>query len=90
MKKAVHFSSVFPNPADEFLSVEIYILQNSDVSLELFDKLGNKISHISKGFFKTGNYKFEINTALLPEGTYYIRALSDINTEVWKFIKLRQ
>jgi len=89
LNKSVKFSSIYPNPTDEELTLEIEVLYSSEISLEIFDLFGNKTTDIYKGFLSVGNYKYAVNTSGLADGTYYIRAISPIGTDIGKFIKLK-
>lgn len=89
LNKSVIFNSLYPNPVDDELTVEIEVLLPSEIRIELFDKLGCKISDIYNGYLSAGNYKYLVNTEGLFDGNYYVRTISSVNTELTKFIKLK-
>lgn len=89
LTKSVIFRSLYPNPVNEELTVEIEVLIPSEIKIELFDKLGYKIIEIHNGFLDAGKYKYLVNTEGLFDGSYYIRAVSPTCTEVNKIIIMK-
>jgi len=71
---------IFPNPANDILNIEYSINANSNVSLEIYDILGNKIKSADYGFVEAGKHnvilslsKDEDNaTKNLQSGMYYL------------------
>ncbi len=60
---------VFPNPADAYSTVFFELGRPAEVSLLLFDALGNVVRSERKLVFKSST---ELQTADLPSGMYYI------------------
>ena len=66
-----HDFSVYPNPANNYISVAISSLKNENVKVELNDILGNNVySNIEKS---TIGYKSNINISSLPSGIYLLK-----------------
>jgi hypothetical protein len=77
-------SAVFPNPADDKLNVEAFFYEESHVTAEIYDVLGNKISGIELGSAQ------EISTTLdvhnLTSGMYLLKLHTANDVIVNKFI----
>lgn len=66
--------SAYPNPAEDFANINIHLPITGNLSLELYDALGNRLNSIANGFYQAGAQNFTVNTAKLTGGFYYIRA----------------
>lgn len=75
---------IFPNPAQE----KIYVMLNENIKVEsvnIYNSFGLKIIP-NFSFSKSGQY-LEINTALLPQGIYFLELSSEMGTSVNRFIR---
>jgi len=64
----------FPNPTNGMVTMNCYLHQKQEVSIELFDVKGMLMKTISRNtVYKAGNHKIEFSTEELPAGTYMIR-----------------
>lgn len=60
-----------PNPAKQNTVISFQINTQGNVTLELFDMLGNSISRILNQDMKHGSYAIPIETSTLPNGIYF-------------------
>ncbi len=64
----------FPNPTNGMVTMNCYLHQKQEVSIELFDVKGMLVKTVARNaVYKAGNHKIEFNTEELPAGTYMIR-----------------
>ncbi|WP_346857830.1 DUF4957 domain-containing protein [uncultured Draconibacterium sp.] len=61
---------VYPNPAKTFAKVRFTLTESADVSLSLFNMMGQKIEISTKERFSVGTNEIEVNTQKLNEGLY--------------------
>ena len=78
-------NGLYPNPFNPITNLSFNVSQQSNISLEIYDLLGNKITLISNKSYSIGNHTVEINLNKYPSG-YYILKLSTENTT--QFTKL--
>ncbi|HEY6161521.1 MAG TPA: T9SS type A sorting domain-containing protein [Bacteroidia bacterium] len=88
----VHDASAFvqnisnsPNPFSESTKINYTLLQDSKVTLEIFDVCGKKITTLENEKKQAGNYIIEWNAAGLEAGTYFLKV--GVN-DVWETKKL--
>jgi len=65
--------STFPNPSNTQTSISYSTSVAGDVSMEVFDVLGNKVSVIENSHKAAGNYETKFDTQNLNEGIYFVR-----------------
>lgn len=77
---------VFPNPANEQVIISYELTQASQLKIELFDILGNKIS--SSSFSQTsGKHQTIVDTDQLSQGAYFIKLSSEMGNSSKLIIK---
>ena len=64
--------SVYPNPAQNMATVIYTINDRADVTLDVYDLLGARISSVVSENQTSGKYKAEINTDGMPGGIYLV------------------
>ncbi len=75
--------SVYPNPANSFVTVEIQLAASQDVELNLVNMLGQSV-YSSKGNQSAGTTRVNINTATLPRGVYLLQVVTPAGVQVRK------
>ncbi|MFH0840360.1 MAG: T9SS type A sorting domain-containing protein [bacterium] len=60
----------YPNPVNEITTIYFSLPFNSEVSLELYDLLGQKVKPLTSGYYNTGNHSLQLDCSDLPAGTY--------------------
>ena len=63
----------YPNPFNPNTAIEFALLNNSDVTLKVFDMTGREIATLVDGYLNTGKYRIDFNAAELPAGIYLYR-----------------
>lgn len=61
-----------PNPFTNRTSIRYNLVENSEVSLQIKDVLGNNVTTLFKGFNPAGNYSIDWFPQNQPEGIYFI------------------
>jgi hypothetical protein len=69
--------SVFPNPTSEDLNIEIKIDNPSNVSITIYNELGNYTKQLSKGLVGDKSIRFPIKTSEFTDGIYFLKILID-------------
>jgi len=84
-----HFSlsQNYPNPFNSETVISFRLEKSDQISLELFDVLGKKISTLIKADLASGEYRYRIKMTQLPSGIYYYR-LSGLEGSIIKKMML--
>jgi len=63
---------LYPNPVskNELLKADFNLINASNVTLSLYDLLGNKVKDIAQGYFTSGEHKTDVNISDLSAGMY--------------------
>jgi len=72
--------TVFPNPADQIITVLFHNIEQTSVTLTLLDSYGNQVGTVDA---KNGE---QINVSHLPTGIYSLRAIVDQDLLITKII----
>jgi hypothetical protein len=62
--------SVYPNPATDFILLNINLQQEGEVSVRLLDQVGNCIYLQEKGKYDQGRHLIRLDVSVLPAGIY--------------------
>jgi hypothetical protein len=65
-------TSIYPNPANEEVSVKFELSANSEMEILLLDELGRMVRVISKGKRMKGEYTETVSLSGLATGMYYV------------------
>ena len=68
-----NFLKIYPNPVKNMGTLEFSIERTSNVSYEIYDVLGKKVSNLNTFRVNSGNHVIDLNTELLEHGTYFIK-----------------
>lgn len=86
VKNAVHttpilqqltVNKIFPNPADDKVTIQLESQQHSPITITLFNTLGQQLKTIFSGSIQQGITQYDLNTQHLSSGTYLIRIESN-------------
>jgi len=79
--------SLYPNPFDDFSSLNMSLDKTSLVNVDLYNVLNQKIKTIHQdGFLNEGNHSFEIHVE--ENGIYFIKVKIDSKISIHKIVKL--
>ncbi|MCS7054031.1 MAG: T9SS type A sorting domain-containing protein, partial [Ignavibacterium sp.] len=79
----------YPNPFNPTTVISYQIPVNSNVSLKLYDVLGNEVATLVNEYKEAGRYKVELNlgqTMSLSSGIYFYKLQAGEFTEIKKMI----
>jgi hypothetical protein len=83
--------SLYPNPFANQLNISFTLNENSRVTIELYNPLGQRAASILNNEIKTaGNYQFTINRDELghAEGLYLLRIVINENVTVMRVVRI--
>ncbi len=75
MPLAYGITSLYPNPFNPDLTVELSLPVRSNLQLTVHNVLGQEVAVIAKGSRQAGVSKFHFNAEGLTSGIYFIRAV---------------
>ncbi len=61
----------YPNPFNPETTIEFSIPAGRNISLQVFDILGEKVSELVNGYYSQGNHKINFNGSNLSSGVYF-------------------
>ena len=64
--------SIFPNPSTDFTNLNLQLSNNENITIKLYNSLGQVVKTDRKGLIPHGNHDFKINLDNLVEGLYFI------------------
>lgn len=64
--------TVYPNPAQDFVNISISLAEQNEVTISLFNMLGEALMIIDKGKLTAGSQLLQLNIADLASGIYNI------------------
>lgn len=69
-KNDLTFVSSYPNPAKDQSTIKINLKNATDVTVDIFDMTGRKLSTASHAGLGSGDHNITVSTANLPSGNY--------------------
>lgn len=81
-----------PNPATEFVTIRYSIARRSNVLLELYNPLGQKVATLINEMQEPGNYKvtWKIQKGEIPAGVYFYRFKAGDYEKIRKMVILKK
>ena len=83
---AYQWTSIYPNPAHDFLNVQLAGFINQRFRMEIVDELGRIISSEDKVTDGSGRLKTKLDVHFLAEGHYLLRMISNEATVQKAFV----
>lgn len=78
-----------PNPVfNEYVEIGFVLDKSMEITLELFDALGNKVKTLYTGFATAGLHAVVLNSDELPSGTFYYRLITAEGTSLTKLLNI--
>lgn len=81
--------SVFPNPAATNTKINYTLAAAAEVTIEVTNMLGAKVSSVSLGKQAAGKQSYDLNLATLPAGSYFVKLNAGETTEIVKITVTR-
>lgn len=79
---------VYPNPSEGNINLNISDFQGGNVTISLWNAMGQQVINLYQGEVQTGNRTFNFDLNNITPGLYYIRFINDNNkTTVVRFMK---
>jgi hypothetical protein len=78
---------VYPNPVSTNATLRFYLVQESNVAIDLIDLSGSTVNKIAENYYSNGNQEITFNTATLSPGVYFVRIKTSGETVVKKIVK---
>lgn len=69
----------YPNPARSETTIEFSLTEESDVTLELYNALGQRVAILANGDRPPGVHEVSVDVAQFSSGTYFYRLRTDDN-----------
>ncbi len=69
--------NIFPNPASSSATIEFKLNQNERVEIVLINSLGQKVDYSISANGLRGKNTLHLDVAELPEGVYFVQAITD-------------
>ena len=63
---------IYPNPSTDYTNLELYLANNENVNLKIYNSLGQIVQAVEKGLMPSGNHNIKIDVDNLVEGLYFI------------------
>ena len=79
----------YPNPFISKTTIEIYLPDDEDVSLCLYNIQGELIKTIYNGFFESGGHEINLPVESVPAGIYFIEVRTGKSSARSKILKLK-
>ncbi len=75
-KNVAEIVSVFPNPVSEFTNLQFSVPATTDITIEVFNMMGQKVSTVSSETYAAGLHNVEVPVTELANGAYTINLTS--------------
>ena len=82
----------YPNPFNPVTKIKFSIpenMQSNNVTLKVFNVLGNEVTSLIKGLLKAGEYEVIWNAEDQPSGVYFYKLISGGYSETMKMVLLK-
>jgi hypothetical protein len=89
VKKEANLDQNYPNPFNSSTMISFNIRNTSNVSLEIFNLIGQKVSTIISGELTAGNYTRQWNPGNMPNGIYFYKLKVGAQTEVKRLVLIK-
>lgn len=77
---------VFPNPTSEQATISVTLAEKQDLELQVLDITGRVVNSFGGGLQPAGSHNYQLNTAALPAGIYFVQLQSGGKTTTQKLI----
>jgi len=79
---------IYPNPSDGMVIIEKFAKQNSEITIQLLNLIG-ETKFNEKYKLDSGNNKIELNLNALPESTYFLILTNSNQQEIRKLVIIK-
>jgi len=78
---------LYPNPVDDHTTLTLNLLQEEEISIQLFNSIGQQVETLFQGTMKTGSQSLNFNLNHLIQGVYVIKVQAGNELTTYKLIK---
>ncbi|MCL6097016.1 MAG: T9SS type A sorting domain-containing protein [Bacteroidetes bacterium] len=82
-------SQNYPNPFNPSTTISYQLLGNENVSLKVYDVLGNEVATLFSGYQNAGTYKINFDASTLASGVYFYKLQTNSFIQVKKMMLLK-
>jgi hypothetical protein len=82
-------SQNYPNPFNPSTLIYFEMPKDGNVSLKVFDILGNEVKTLVEGYHKAGTYNIYFTGSDIASGVYYYRLTADGFTDTKKMVLVK-
>ena len=77
VNKGLSLSAIEPNPSSDVIRFNYGISTAQDITISIYNILGERVLTVSEGYQSEGTHSKEINISQLPSGAYYVQVLGN-------------
>lgn len=81
--------AVYPNPASESATIDLNLTETQDVTLRVFNMVGQEIGTIISGKLTAGTHRYTFDTSALSNGMYYYQLNAGVKKYTYKLMVAR-
>ncbi|MDO9257107.1 MAG: T9SS type A sorting domain-containing protein [Bacteroidales bacterium] len=85
-QKKAFAASVYPNPVSQNATIILNLDKSQNVTIALYDILGNKVSTIAQKHYSAGNNEIKYDASSLPKGMYFVRISDGVKNSAVKML----
>jgi hypothetical protein len=71
-KTSTESFSVYPNPANDLMTMELHLLSDESVDVVVYNEIGQIIDTHNQGLLSRGEHRMTLNTSSYPNGWYVV------------------
>jgi photosystem II stability/assembly factor-like uncharacterized protein len=87
--KTFSLSQNYPNPFNPSTIINYQLTINSNVSIKIYDNLGNEIETLVNEKQNPGSYSVDFNASSLPSGIYFYKLMTENFSETKKMVLVK-
>lgn len=87
--KTYELSQNYPNPFNPSTTIKFALPKAGNVTIKIYDSVGNEVVTLQNGYLSTGSYKVNWNAQGLSSGIYYYKLSSDEFNLVKKMVLMK-
>jgi len=88
-KEKSQILSTYPNPTNSLATIKLYSPKQQNVSLQVYNIMGQQIEQSKKRFFNQGINYLRWNPKSNPSGVYFFRIITESSIEINKVILIK-
>lgn len=78
--------SLYPNPANDNLNVNVSMNKSDNVTVRISDMLGQQVAVLANGNMLSGNHTINVNTSSLKSGVYFCTVSTSNGSQTQRFV----